>query len=667
MRLLQVALSDFKGIEATLSWRRVNVLFGPNDAGKTNILEAVASAFGAADLTRPSGVGTTLPAITALLEMEHGEGDDAILDALFRWSHVPLIFPAARRHDARDPGATGPLLVAPARLRWAGREHGGRSFSIPATDADAGVNESEQLQATRLLLLQRALRAVRARVTDTATEADVTSLVGAALESRHLLFERGQVSLLCPTAEDCESHVVAAAERLAGENWQLDPVVGPIVRQIVDGPVDRQPLLRMLDRRELRPFDIVWAAAEGDEDADIESTLRREFDRWYAETSRLTGTARDLRRILARPGFPSELGDVLGPWLERILEETKIASNTTPSDRWLRHFPIDPLGPAKWVAELAHRVTEDANRLAAPIVRSSGELELDVLGPRYWIAENRRLYPGLWQPHRETATPLRDLGFGVRAWAAIAVIEGATQQRQSALQALEAIRSELTQTPQTASPTPKYEYGRRKRLLIVDEPEQHLHPRAQRDVAAWLAAGANERETLLATHALPFLDMPNEQTSYVLVTRDARGVTGGIDISDDMFDALEQVSVQAGLSGRAEALQTIRAVCLVEGLHDEMVLRHFYREDFARHRILVLPTRGARNVNAIIDAPWLSRMGLPLIILFDDVRASRVTSGRRPGGRDVAARAVWDLFANWKVSTCRTSSARCQRTASRGL
>jgi hypothetical protein len=47
-------------------------------------------------------------------------------------------------------------------------------------------------------------------------------------------------------------------------------------------------------------------------------------------------------------------------------------------------------------------------------------------------------------------------------------------------------------------------------------------------------------------------------------------------------------------------------------------------------------------------APWLSRVGLPIVILFDDVHASVATARKRPSGRDIAARAVWEMLQHWE-------------------
>jgi hypothetical protein len=281
-------------------------------------------------------------------------------------------------------------------------------------------------------------------------------------------------------------------------------------------------------------------------------------------------------------------------------------------------------------------------------------LELEVLPAPYWVGDDRRLEPRLRQPHRDRATPLRELGSGLRAWAAVAILEGAAAERASV--ALDA--SEIGRLMNAMTRFAEHErdvgvspglmvFGERRRLLIVDEPERHLHPRAQKELAPWLSASADDRDTLLATHAVPFLNLPQASVTYALVTRLRNGLTNATDISGETFGALERMSVEAGLSSAAEALQVGRLVLLVEGTHDERVIHHFYGGELARSRVLVVPVRGARNLNAIFDAPWLSRIGLPLVILFDDVDASIATARKKPSGQNVAARSVWEMLRYW--------------------
>jgi hypothetical protein len=91
-------------------------------------------------------------------------------------------------------------------------------------------------------------------------------------------------------------------------------------------------------------------------------------------------------------------------------------------------------------------------------------------------------------------------------------------------------------------------------------------------------------------------------------------------------------------------------ILVVEGLHDQLVIDHYFHTELRRGRVLIVPARGAKNVNALVDAPWLSRLGIPMVILFDDVRADRIAKKARPPGREVAARAVWDLLDHWDQS-----------------
>jgi len=61
----------------------------------------------------------------------------------------------------------------------------------------------------------------------------------------------------------------------------------------------------------------------------------------------------------------------------------------------------------------------------------------------------------------------------------------------------------------------------------------------------------------------------------------------------------------------------------------------------------VLPVRGALKIAQLAEAQLLTRLGLPLFILFDETTAAEVHAKVRPSARRVAARAVWDLLRNW--------------------
>jgi hypothetical protein len=185
-------------------------------------------------------------------------------------------------------------------------------------------------------------------------------------------------------------------------------------------------------------------------------------------------------------------------------------------------------------------------------------------------------------------------------------------------------------------------------LYVFDEPERHLHPRAQEQAARWLGKRLDQTTSLLiATHALPFLRLPSSTVEYTLVTRAADGTTQSESITKDTWGVLDRRAKEAGLGSRAELLQLASAFLIVEGLHDEMVLRHFYGDELGRDRIVLLPIRGAKKVAGLIDAALLARVDLPLIILFDDIRSRALVSKDEPSKRDVALHQLWHLLRSW--------------------
>ena len=279
---------------------------------------------------------------------------------------------------------------------------------------------------------------------------------------------------------------------------------------------------------------------------------------------------------------------------------------------------------------MAETVTSAANEVAAPLVREAGELTLEIRSIRHWAGgQGSRMQMTLAQRHRDGATNLSELGAGLRLWSSVALLEA------TGAQGFQAGTLSFDQ-PETFQ----------RVLLIVDEPERHLHPRAQAQLAMWLAEHT-ERDLLVATHSVPFLNIPTDDASVALVTRDSTGVTLATDITDDTFGYLDAFTADAGLSSAAEALQVLQGIILVEGAHDERVIEHFFGNELARERILIVPVRGARNVDAIVDAPWLSRYNAPLVVLFDDVQASEATGRKRPKS-SIAARAIWDLRKHWR-------------------
>jgi len=185
----------------------------------------------------------------------------------------------------------------------------------------------------------------------------------------------------------------------------------------------------------------------------------------------------------------------------------------------------------------------------------------------------------------------------------------------------------LEQTGATAT-----EGSRRTTIYVLDEPERHLHPTAQEEVARWIADRVRDGAgAIIATHAPAFLDLPYEGTEYYCVARAGGGTTRVTGMSEDLLGVIAASAPEMGLSP-AHAVQLTRAWLVVEGEHDAQVLRHFYGRDLNRGRVALLRLRGVNNALALLQLGHLSTLGKPLYVIFDNVRTEWVTGEARPTG-----------------------------------
>ena len=115
------------------------------------------------------------------------------------------------------------------------------------------------------------------------------------------------------------------------------------------------------------------------------------------------------------------------------------------------------------------------------------------------------------------------------------------------------------------------------------------------------------RDVLVATHALPFLNLPAQDVEYLRVFRDSEAGTQVAVITADPVGELGRRAREAGLT-QAQLVQLTRKVLFVEGEHDKRVLDHLWGPDLRADRVEILPLRGKRNASAIMDAEFVSRL-----------------------------------------------------------
>lgn len=137
-------------------------------------------------------------------------------------------------------------------------------------------------------------------------------------------------------------------------------------------------------------------------------------------------------------------------------------------------------------------------------------------------------------------------------------------------------------------------------IVIVEEPESHLHPEAQRRLLSHLVRWSAHRLIIVSTHSTVFLDRAAGQVPTWLVDR-AEGVSTVRRSRPHLPDVLAAVGV------RLSDVITADRVLVVEGDPDADVLRWWYGDLLDSRRVRVVPGRRGGDPAFHIEtfAEWL--------------------------------------------------------------
>jgi AAA domain, putative AbiEii toxin, Type IV TA system/Protein of unknown function (DUF2813) len=618
MHISSVLVKKFRNLERlTVPLNGLTVVFGANGIGKSNLLEAVASALSAsAPLRSAPAVAEPIP--TGFIEFMFddcwttGTDDGALLHFLVLsclGGSTPELQAICNNDLQLGAGPFGSILQDWPRVRSCGLgdlkatcDYVGAFFAREITRMDYAISLelwNWLLEAPRLSYSSRVIRLVRPidgmpehlrRAVDVMIDEPIH---GNAISDIAVLTAVGDPGIFLTHGEERPLDAISIV-RLEPDPASLEVDLDDLLESIHDG---------------------IWAPVEVDLDDE---------DDWPE--------LRPLR--VPEPDL-----------LHGLLRSTSI------TDPWLDTFESGAVRVRPTVEYIARLIAEHANEVAPPFIQRGGAIEITVRPISQWAGTRSRLSIALRLPHSPDPIPLALLGSGTARWVDAAVREACRGLVESEVRVEpspgndpevnfpegdlpEYMRQQATAMTFNAELIDAATDGTADRVLdvqrkpapaiyFVDEPELHLHPTAQLEVADWLAGLSRSNAlVLVASHSPAFLNMTSQSANfYGLVQEDSR--VRLVPLNADLLGTLDTLAEDLGLS-RADLILMIRGGLIVEGEHDRLVIDHFFGTDIRRQRLAVLQLRGTRNALALIDSDLLHALGRPLWVLFDGTRESVV-------------------------------------------
>jgi energy-coupling factor transporter ATP-binding protein EcfA2 len=147
-------------------------------------------------------------------------------------------------------------------------------------------------------------------------------------------------------------------------------------------------------------------------------------------------------------------------------------------------------------------------------------------------------------------------------------------------------------------------------IIVIEEPETNLHPDAQRGLLRWLREWSKNRQIVLATHSVVFLDgLANEPVW--LVER-----AGGV--SSVRAAATAPADILSSLGVRLSDVLTANGLLMVEGKTDRQLIEYWFGTRLQLKHVQVVESNGGDDASraAAFDRWQKAATTIPQPILF---------------------------------------------------
>lgn len=155
-------------------------------------------------------------------------------------------------------------------------------------------------------------------------------------------------------------------------------------------------------------------------------------------------------------------------------------------------------------------------------------------------------------------------------------------------------------------------------LLLVDEPEAHLHPSAAASIVRWCSRMVDYGFTVItASHHEEFLRASGDNVTLVHIVKSADGAeTIARTVPSRTAARLLELGADIGMHPAA-ALSVHRGILSVEGLLDEAVLDEYAGLELDAAGVKIVPIHGTKNLEGLISSELATQLGIKIGIMTD--------------------------------------------------